>query len=90
MMSLMQWNDILQLRTLAVAEYAQALDRFERAHLTADCAEPYLAAGYGIHDTIDLGTARVPLDYALTWRERGASPSAAIVAWGMQLHVLAA
>lgn len=88
-MGRMQWNDIEQLNSLATAERDQATDRFESAHLTPDCAAPYLAAGYGVHDTLDLGTARIPLDYALTWRERGASASAAVVAWEMQLRVAA-
>ena len=86
----MQWNDIEQLSNLHAVERTQVADRFERAHLTPDCAEPYLAAGYSIHETIDLGTAQVPLDYALTWRERGASTSAAVVAWGMHLHAVVA
>lgn len=86
----MQWNNIDQLSSLRATERTQVADRFERAHLTPDCAELYLAAGYSIHETIDLGSARVPLDYALAWRERGASTSAAVVAWGMQLHAVAA
>lgn len=86
----MQWNDIEQLAALNDTDRQQAGDRFERAHLTPDRAATYLRAGYDIHETIDLGAAGVPLDFALMWRDRGASTSAAVVAWEMQLHAIAA
>lgn len=85
-MSNMQWNDITQLTDLGSVQQEEASSRFERARLTPDCAAPYLEAGYSIAETLDLGTGRVPLDYALSWRQRGASVSAAIVAWEMQLR----
>lgn len=85
MMSLMQWKDIEQLAELGSLQKEQFCARFERAHLTPAIAAPYLSAGFTPVETLDLGRSRVPVDYALSWRQRGASVSAAIVAWDMQL-----